>query len=65
MVSCGLSPSDLSNARERLIVIADEVIAEAIATIPADWDFPMDDRVAMGRYLADRRDAILAQIPAR
>ncbi len=64
MSRCGLNPADLSNARERLVVITDEVIAEAIAAIPADWDFPTDDRAAMGKYLAGRRDGILAQIPA-
>lgn len=49
----------IADAIDDLAALPDEVIAEAVALPPDEWGIPDDDRVAVAKYLAGRRDRLM------
>jgi hypothetical protein len=58
MADCMLDHKLLHSACSRLGMIDDEHIATILAVPPMTWACPLGDRVALGAYLADRRDVL-------
>jgi hypothetical protein len=56
----GLRPHLIAAAAERLRSVGDEQIARVVMTPPDSWGVTLSDRVAVARYLARQRDAMLA-----
>lgn len=54
-----LSPAELREAAECLEDLTDAVIAEAVASVPADWGITDAERVALADYIERGRDALL------
>jgi hypothetical protein len=50
----------LNAAIERVGEVEDDRIAEAVAAPPDAWGVTLDERVALARYLARRRDELLS-----
>jgi hypothetical protein len=55
---------ELRGARDDLASISPQRIAMATAAPPEQWKIPMDERVALARYLVKRRDELLAILPS-
>jgi hypothetical protein len=60
--SCGVTREELVQPIRRLHELTEREIAEAVAIPPDEWYFPESDRIALARYLSDRRSAILAAV---
>jgi len=58
----GLSNAEIKAAAVPLAAVTDAEIAQVLAPIPAPWGVPSADLLALGQYLRQRRDAILAII---
>lgn len=50
----------IEQALQRLKDISDDAIADVIATVPSQWGVPEADLVALGAYLSQRRDKMVA-----
>ena len=58
-IPADLSRSVIQSAVDRLNAATNEVIAEVVTDIPADWGITLDERVVLAQYLGNRRDALL------
>ena len=54
-----LTRDDLRRACCTIVSLTDQRIAAAIAAVPEEWIFPMADRVALAKYLENRRDGLI------
>ena len=61
--AANLGPSALRPAIAALGALDDAMIATAVAAPPDSWGVSLDDRIALARYLAGRRDALTASFP--
>ena len=59
---CAVTPEELAEPLNRLRALVETDIALAVATPPDEWFFPESDRIAVARYLWDRREAILRSV---
>lgn len=57
--ACGLAEKEIRRAVQPLRTVTDRMIARVVAGPPENWNYPMRRRVAMARYLADRRDHLV------
>jgi hypothetical protein len=57
---CKFTEEEIAEARARLEDVTAQDIAAAVAAPPSDWNFSLDERVAMADYLARRRAELLA-----
>lgn len=57
VTTCALTPQETESGRPAATP-SDELIASAIASVPADWQLPDADRVALADFLAARRDIL-------
>jgi hypothetical protein len=55
----GLSLEVLSRSVQKLTGITNADVAEAVAAPPANWGITMPDRIALGQFLARRRDQMI------
>ncbi len=60
--SCSFTAEELRAAGTGLHHVSDSMIAQVVASPPAEWNFGLDDRVAFAIYLARRRDELLDDI---
>jgi hypothetical protein len=56
---CNFNESELAEARERLEAIAESQILQIVAAPPPDWDFTIEERVAMMAYLVKRQQELI------
>ena len=54
------SEQGLFGALGSLARITDEMIADAIASVPTEWGMPEADLLSLGRYLSERRGTMVA-----
>lgn len=57
---CGLRRAELSAVAAELSRMSNTMIAEAVSAPPDRWEVPIEDRIAVARYLSLRRDELLA-----
>jgi len=60
---CVFTDAEKHAALSSLAYVTDERIADAIAIPPDTWLFPEDQRIALAKHLASRRDALSATRP--
>ena len=56
-----LTPAQIDQAIDRLARISDPVIAQVLGIVPPGWGVPDGELIALGGYLADRRDTLVAR----
>lgn len=62
--TCGLTDPEIRAAAQGLRSVSDETICRAIAAVPRDWAITEDERLALARYLAHRRDELIRTLLA-
>lgn len=60
IAGAGLTPNEVEAARVAFAAASNAQIALAVATPPDHWGLTHDERLAMARHLADRRDILFA-----
>jgi hypothetical protein len=59
---CNLTPDEINKAGAALACITENQILEAVAAPPDEWGITIDERLALVRYLIDRRSELLLNI---
>lgn len=57
--TAALTPDELRPAGHRLVAVTNVDLATAVALPPDEWGLLPDERVALARYLAERRDRLV------
>jgi hypothetical protein len=56
---CRVTPLELAEPLERLRALTVFGVAAAVSMPPCDWSFPESDRIALAKYIWERREAII------
>lgn len=59
---CSLTADELAAACAPLRCIDDETISKVVAAPPDSWSLLLDERIALARYIARRRDELLLSV---
>jgi hypothetical protein len=59
---CRLESEHLCAASDGLVAVSSRNIASAVAAVPENWGFPIEEQVAVAMYLARRREELLASL---
>ena len=56
----GLTPEEVETARQGFGAATNQQIARAVQIPPDQWGLATQERLALARYIADRRDVLFA-----
>ena len=62
MVPCGLKQSDLAEPLQKLQSVTPVQIVQAIKSVPSEWEFRHNERIALASYLWRRRQELLTHL---
>jgi hypothetical protein len=60
--AAGLDPAELDRLATAIEAVTDDVIADVLGAVPADWAIPAAELDCLGWYLAERRSGVASRL---